>query len=350
MTPRGTDWGLAVLVAVLAVSGVETWFSATPSERWVFALHDSAGFALGGLLAWKLRRVWRRALAPSRWDRRTRAGILAAVLVGLALVSGWAWSTGARGAVAGYTLLAWHVALGGLLAVATLAHALLRAKRPRRRDLADRRQLLTAAAVGAGAYAAWRLQRPVSRALGLGGDARAFTGSYDAGDGDFPVTSWIADDPRPLDPATYRLSIGGEVERPLGVTADELAAGDELEATLDCTGGFRATRRWRGIRLDRLVARAGPRRSATHVRVISHTGYRASFRLDEAAGLLLATPVDGETLGHGHGAPARLVAPRRRGFQWVKWVTRIELADGPDPGAIASTVWRSFTPEGRGAA
>jgi DMSO/TMAO reductase YedYZ molybdopterin-dependent catalytic subunit len=51
-----------------------------------------------------------------------------------------------------------------------------------------------------------------------------------------------------------------------------------------------------------------------------------------------------------HGAPARLVAPGRRGFEWVKWVVRVELHDGPDPGAPASTVWSSFTPEGRGAA
>jgi hypothetical protein len=34
----------------------------------------------------------------------------------------------------------------------------------------------------------------------------------------------------------------------------------------------------------------------------------------------------------------------------VKWVTRVELHDGPDPGAAASTVWSSFTAEGRGAA
>jgi hypothetical protein len=39
-----------------------------------------------------------------------------------------------------------------------------------------------------------------------------------------------------------------------------------------------------------------------------------------------------------------------RGFEWLKWVVRVELHDGPDPGAPASTVWSSFTPEGRGAA
>ena len=58
----------------------------------------------------------------------------------------------------------------------------------------------------------------------------------------------------------------------------------------------------------------------------------------------------GEELSHEHGAPARLVAPDHRGFQWVKWVTRLELRDGPDPTALAATVWSSFTPEGRGTA
>jgi DMSO/TMAO reductase YedYZ molybdopterin-dependent catalytic subunit len=84
--------------------------------------------------------------------------------------------------------------------------------------------------------------------------------------------------------------------------------------------------------------------------VISHTGYRWGFELRELADLLLATHVGGEELVHGHGAPLRLVARSRRGFQWVKWVVRIELHEGPDRGAAASTVWSSFTDEGRGAA
>ena len=70
----------------------------------------------------------------------------------------------------------------------------------------------------------------------------------------------------------------------------------------------------------------------------------------DARRLLLATHVGDEELSHDHGAPLRLVAPDHRGFQWIKWVTRLELTDGPDPGAIASTVWSSFTPEGRGSA
>ena len=39
--------------------------------------------------------------------------------------------------------------------------------------------------------------------------------------------------------------------------------------------------------------------------------------------------MDGRPLSHGHGFPARLVAPGRRGFWWVKWVTDIEVSDRP---------------------
>ena len=52
-------------------------------------------------------------------------------------------------------------------------------------------------------------------------------------------------------------------------------------------------------------------------------------------------------------ATARRVVSSRRGgggFQWVKWVERVEVHDDPDPGAVASTVWSSFTAAGRGAA
>jgi DMSO/TMAO reductase YedYZ molybdopterin-dependent catalytic subunit len=78
------------------------------------------------------------------------------------------------------------------------------------------------------------------------------------------------------------------------------------------------------------------------VRVISHTGYRWSFALPEARRLLLATHIADAPLSHGHGAPARLVAPGHRGWHWVKWVARIEARAGPDPGALAWTVRSSL--------
>jgi DMSO/TMAO reductase YedYZ molybdopterin-dependent catalytic subunit len=349
VTPRGTDWSLALLVALGVATGLATWFAGSPGTAWVFGAHAMGGTALAIVLVWKLRRVWRRVAGRSRRDARTRASVAALVLVAATLGTGYLWSSGAGAVVAGYNVLNWHVLLGGLLGTAVLSHALLRAKPLRRRDLRDRRQFLSASAAGLGALLVWQVQRPVQRALGLRGADRRFTGSYDAGD-DFPATSWVADRPRRLDPDGYRLAVAGRVRTPLSLRHTDLDAGDELVATLDCTGGFWTTQRWHGITVGRVLDAAGVGPDARHVRVISHTGYRWSFSLDDARGLLLATSVRGAPLAHGHGAPCRLVAPGRRGFQWVKWVVRLEVHEDPDPGAVASTVWSSFTDAGRGRA
>src|SRR5919108_5082974 len=129
VTPRGTDWSLASLVALGFATGALTVFSGAPGDAWVFAVHGTAGIALAAVLVWKLRRVGRR-LAPHRWERRTVAGAAALLLVGAALGSGWAWASGARVFPGGYSLLVWHGLLGAALGALVLTHALVRAKRP----------------------------------------------------------------------------------------------------------------------------------------------------------------------------------------------------------------------------
>src|SRR4051794_16794331 len=349
VTARGTDWSLALLVAIAFVTGLLTLFAGEPGEEWVFAIHGIGGVAVGGVLVWEVRRVWRRVLKPERWDRRTGAGLAALTLVATVVGSGIVWAAGGDLDFGGFGLLNWHFALGALLAFAVLVHALWRARRPKRVDLAGRRQLLLSAGVAAGAVAVWQLQRPVEAFFGLRGAKRRFTGSYEADSfagNAFPSTSWVSDGPRAVDLSGYRLAVRGLVDRELDVPLAQLDARDALEATLDCTGGFYSRQRWRGISLGRLIDRAGARPGASDVRVVSRTGYRWSFGWRDARELLLATRVGDEPLSHEHGAPVRLVAPGRRGFQWVKWIERIELHDEPDPGAPASTIWSSFTEKG----
>jgi Oxidoreductase molybdopterin binding domain len=296
VTARGTDWGLAALVASLIVTGALTLFAGGSGDVWVFVAHDALGFAIVGLLVFKLRRVWPRLRLSERWDRKTMAAVLGTALVVAALGSGLLWSTGITPAPGGYSLLAWHDALGAVLGVAVGAHMVFRAKRLRVRGVGNRRQFLASACVGAGALIVARVQRPAETLFDLRGAKRRFTGSYEAGPfagNAFPSTSWVADNPR-------------------------------------------------------LLASAGVATGAGHVRLASRTGYRWSFALDDAHLLLLATHVGDQPLSHEHGAPVRLVAPAARGFQWVKWVDRIDLLDHPDYGAPASTVWSSFTPAGSG--
>ena len=70
--------------------------------------------------------------------------------------------------------------------------------------------------------------------------------------------------------------------------------------------------------------------------------------LEEARTALLATHLDEELLSHEHDYPLRLVVPGRRGFEWVKWITRVEVLSMPDPGQILSIFTSSFTDPGRG--
>jgi DMSO/TMAO reductase YedYZ molybdopterin-dependent catalytic subunit len=351
VTARGTDWGLAALVASLIATGVLTLFAGTSHDAWVFDVHDALGFAIALLVVVKLRRVWWRLVTPARWHRRAIAGIGATAIVLASLASGWLWSGGLDASVLGYSLLAWHEALGAALAAAVAAHMLARSKPLRGRDLAHRRQFFAAAGIGASSLLAWYFERPVQTLIRWRGAERRFTGSYEAasfaGNG-FPTTSWVADDPRPIAPQSYRLRVGGLVARELSLSLTQLSAGDELTATLDCTGGFYSTQRWRGISLRRVLAMAQVSSGAHHVRIVSKTGYRWSFSLQDARGLLLATHVGDDALSHEHGAPLRLVAPGSRGFQWIKWVSQIELLEQADYGAPASTVWSSFTRAGRG--
>src|SRR5207247_10082883 len=95
-----------------------------------------------------------------------------------------------------------------------------------------------------------------------------------------------------------------------------------MTATLDCTGGFYSTQEWAGVRLDRLL----PDVRESSIRVVSSTGYDRRFRAGEAGSLLLATRFGGTPLNAGHGLPARLAAPDRRGLWWGKCVVASEAA------------------------
>jgi len=203
-----------------------------------------------------------------------------------------------------------------------------------------------------GSVALWPAQQLTERVLNLPGARQRFTGSYETGSyagNAFPTSSWVADQPRPLDAQTWRLSLGGAINTPRDFSYDELVAvGDTLEAALDCTGGFYSAQHWHGISVGYLLDHVDAHADACYVSFISVTSYRWSLPLEEARMALLATHVGEEPLSHEHGFPLRLVAPGRRGFEWVKWITRIEVLTAPDPGQVLSTFISSFTDAGRG--
>jgi DMSO/TMAO reductase YedYZ molybdopterin-dependent catalytic subunit len=139
------------------------------------------------------------------------------------------------------------------------------------------------------------------------------------------VTSWVADDPDPVDVDGWALDVGGAVAEPMAIPYQELADDEQRRAVLDCTSGWYSEHDWQGVSVDSLLDAVEPAEEAAWVTLRSVTGYRWSLPIDEAREALLATLVDGERLSHGHGFPLRLVAPGRRGFQWVKWVESVRV-------------------------
>ncbi|MDP9396934.1 MAG: molybdopterin-dependent oxidoreductase [Actinomycetota bacterium] len=321
---------LALLTAVFATGLLAYGIGVPGPARWVAVAHGAAGLALLLLVPWK-RVVVRGARARGAGSLGSAGAVLAALLV-VTLVAGFAQAFVGFRAVLGVVPLQVHVGAALLAVPFLVTHVRDHPQRPRATDL-SRRVALRGALLGGGALAAYAAVEGALTLLRLPGRARRATGSSEVGSGAprlMPVTQWFTDTV-PADDAA-----GGELLVRLGdeehrIPYAQLPADTEVRAVLDCTGGWYAEQVWRGARLDLLLAALSPggELRGQSVEVVSVTGYRRRLPLRDTPHLLLATAVGGAPLSAGHGAPVRLVAPGRRGFWWVKWVTRVEVLDEP---------------------
>jgi len=162
-------------------------------------------------------------------------------------------------------------------------------------------------------------------------------------------------EPSTLDPAQWKLSIAGEVEKPYTLTLAELSKleSHSIVNTLECAGNGRAfqnpkvpgvqwargavcTGRFSGHRLREVLARAG----------VKPTGKHVMFRgLDEVPGkvppfirsipiekamdsdTLIATHLNGSPLPKHNGFPARTLVPGWVGAASCKWLAEIKVLD-----------------------
>lgn len=335
MGAAALDRLLAVLVAAQLVTGLLSLRAGSPPTAPLFVAHGILGGALLVAVAWKLRRSVGPAVRARRWGRLALGALLATATLA-ALGGGVAWVASGRILQLGpWTVLTLHVIAALALVPIAVAHLLPRRWRlirpPPSRDgragvRISRRTALASLGIGALGLTAWAA---TNLSDALAGGRRRFTGSRWLPDGGIPPpTTFFGEGAEPMDPAAWRLHVRGAVATELWLSLDDLAALGSAgsDAILDCTGGWALRTAWEGASLGDVLDRARPAADARHVTVRSVTGWYARLPLAEARGALLATRVAGGALPHGNGAPCRLVAPDRRGLEWVKWVTEVEVA------------------------
>jgi DMSO/TMAO reductase YedYZ molybdopterin-dependent catalytic subunit len=331
---RWTNLALFVLLGFAFTSGWVAFFYSTAPSRASLIVHAVSGYAIVALTPWK-------AVIAAHGIQRRRPGWWASlVFTGLVIASvlaGILHSTGLLLGIGPFSAMEVHVG-AALAAIPFVVWHVVARRIPMRAVDLSRRSLLRAGTLAASAGLAYGAGEVAVRLLSLPGATRRLTGSYEYGSWQptqLPVTQWLFDSVPSIDPATWRLTlrIGNAVRE--WSYAELLAFDDRMNATLDCTGGFYSTQDWSGVWLSRLLAPspfAGEGRgggSERSIDVRSLTGYDRRFDIGEAGRLLIATRLGGMPLDAGHGFPVRLVAPDRRGYWWVKWVTAITIDELP---------------------
>ena len=177
---------------------------------------------------------------------------------------------------------------------------------------------------------------------------------------------------------TWRLRIGGLVERQLQLSLRELSRlpSETRVVTLECAGNGRytldppiegepwrlgavSTAEWTGVPLVEVLDRVGVLPTATEILfrgadcgpVEGRPGaisFERSLPIDTAriTGALLAYAMNGEPLPLQHGYPVRLVVPGWYGVASVKWLTEIAIIDRPFDGYFQLDKYQYETGDG----
>ena len=177
-----------------------------------------------------------------------------------------------------------------------------------------------------------------------------------------------------VDGETFRLELGGAVERPLSLSLDELKQRERVSmpVTFECAGNGRAlltprplsqpwlteavgTAEWAGAPLRSLLDEAGVEPEAIEalftgldhgVEGGTHQSYERSLPLADTADALLAYEMNGAPLPPQHGFPLRLVVPGWYGMANVKWLARITLIEQPFAGFQQAVAYRMYGADG----
>jgi DMSO/TMAO reductase YedYZ molybdopterin-dependent catalytic subunit len=140
-------------------------------------------------------------------------------------------------------------------------------------------------------------------------------------------------DPR-VNEGLWHLEVTGLIQNSRAYRMHDFRAMEmvDQETTLMCISngldaGLMSNAIWRGIAMADLLNAAAPLSGAARVRLHGVDNYTDTFPLTKALEptTLIAFHMNGQTLPHRHGFPARAIVPGYFGEKHVKWLTRIEV-------------------------
>jgi DMSO/TMAO reductase YedYZ molybdopterin-dependent catalytic subunit len=151
----------------------------------------------------------------------------------------------------------------------------------------------------------------------------------------FPV---LTVGPNPdYDRAGWDLAVFGEVETPVTLSWDELMDLPQRDVTTDIhcvTRWSKLDTTWEGVPIQAILELAQLRPEVTHVVAHAEQGYTANLPLSvlDDDDVLLADTFGGAPLEPEHGAPLRLLVPKRYFWKSAKWLRGLEFLDHDERG------------------
>src|SRR5437016_1314814 len=153
----------------------------------------------------------------------------------------------------------------------------------------------------------------------------------------------------PIDQKTWRLKIGGLVERAASLSLADLRKlpQESQSSRMKCVQCWSARTEWGGFRFGALLEMVKPKARARAVRVDCADKWYEYFAIRDVQSprVLLALDMAGAPLADKHGAPLRLIDPARYGYKSAKLITSIQFVS-EGKGSMACDIGPYYSPTG----
>ena len=154
---------------------------------------------------------------------------------------------------------------------------------------------------------------------------------------------------QPINPATYRLKIGGLVDKPLELALAQLRKmpQEKQNSRMKCVQCWSGRAEWGGFRFGHLLETAKPHKKVKAVRFDCADKWYEYFSIQELLSprVMMVIDMAGNPLPDRHGAPLRLIAPSKYGYKSAKLITSVTFLE-EGKGSMACDIGPYYSPSG----